>query len=54
MKPNEVATARLQIAISYLGETNEYLAKDDPIQACEKLYKVTEECVKILAVRYSI
>jgi len=52
--PNEVVAARLQIAMNYLGEARGYLAKNDPVQASEKLYKAVEECVKVLAERYNI
>ena len=33
----------------FLAEGKEYLRKDDPIQASEKFYKATEECIKLLA-----
>ncbi len=38
----------------FLAESKEYIAKGDAVQASEKLYKVVEECLKILAERYKI
>ena len=37
-----------------IEEARKYLAKNNSIQASEKLYKATEECVKVLAEKYSI
>jgi hypothetical protein len=37
-----------------IEEAKEYLAKNNSIQASEKLYKATKECVKVLAEKYSI
>lgn len=33
----------------FIDESKEYIAKDDAIQASEKLYKAVEECIKVLA-----
>jgi hypothetical protein len=33
----------------FFAEGKEYIEKDDPVQASEKLYKVVEECIKLLA-----
>lgn len=35
-----------------MDEAREYLAKGNPVQASEKLYKAAESCVKILAESY--
>jgi hypothetical protein len=37
-----------------LDEGKGYLAKGNPIQASENLYKVVEECIKLLAQRHKI
>jgi len=37
-----------------LGEAEGCLAKGDPVQGPEKLYKVAEECVKALAERFKL
>ena len=39
----------LQVIDEFLAEGKEYLAKGDPVQASEKLYKAVEECIKLLA-----
>jgi len=54
MEPNEIAVARLEVILSLLNEAEKYLAEKNPIQASEKLYKVAEECVKVLAEKYGI
>ncbi|MHC1610710.1 MAG: PaREP1 family protein [Candidatus Methanospirareceae archaeon] len=38
----------------FLAEGKGYISKEDPVQASEKLYKVVEECIKLLAKRYRI
>jgi hypothetical protein len=38
----------------YVDEGKEYIAKDDAVQASEKLYKAVEECIKVLAERYKL
>lgn len=37
-----------------VDESKEYIAKGDPIQASEKLYKAVEECIKVLAERHKL
>jgi hypothetical protein len=44
----------LEVILSLLNEAEKYLAEKNPIQASEKLYKVAEECVKVLAEKYGI
>ena len=38
----------------FLNESKEYIAKGDPVQASEKLYKAVEECIKVLAERHKL
>jgi len=52
--PNEVALARLEIILNLMDEAEKYLREKNPIQASEKLYKVVEECIKVLAERHVI
>ena len=49
---NEEIEVRLEIAENSLKEAKNYLNKGNSVQASEKLYKVVEECVKILAQLY--
>ncbi len=42
-----------KIAFKMFEEAKEFLAKEDSIQASEKLYKVAEETVKALAAEYA-
>ncbi len=49
LDPHETAEARIELAERYLAEAREYINKGDAVQASEKLYKVTEECIKALA-----
>jgi hypothetical protein len=49
LDPHETAEARIELAERYLAEAKEYISKCDAVQASEKLYKVTEECIKALA-----
>ena len=44
----------LKLIDRFLAEGREYISKEDPVQASEKLYKVVEECIKLLAERYRI
>jgi hypothetical protein len=44
----------LELILSLLNEAEKYLAEKKPIQASEKLYKVAEECIKVLAEKYGI
>ncbi len=54
LDPSEEVSIRLVLAEKYLQEAREYLERGDPVQASEKLYKVAEECIKVLAVKFSI
>jgi hypothetical protein len=47
--PEVALEARLEMAENYLREAEEYISKNDPIQASEKLYKAVEESIKTLA-----
>jgi len=44
-----LAEARVNLAEYCLERASEYLAKSDPMQASEKLYKAMEESIKFLA-----
>ena len=46
LDPHETAEARIELAERYLAEAREYISKGDAVQASEKLYRVTEECIK--------
>jgi len=48
-----VALDHGKIAFKMFDEAKEFLAKEDSIQASEKLYKVAEETVKALAAEYA-
>ena len=54
LDPSELAKARIELAERYLNEAREYLNKNDPVQASEKLYKAIEECIKALAEEYKM
>jgi hypothetical protein len=43
----------LDLALRFLEE-GKALVDKDPVQASEKLYKATEECVKALAIHYNL
>ncbi len=36
-----------------MQEAREYLEKSNAVQASEKLYRVAEECVKALAIKFN-
>jgi len=54
LDPEEVSEARLELASRFFEEANTYLEKGDAVQASEKLYKVVEECIKVLAEAFNI
>ncbi len=54
LDPSDEAGFRLELAERYLEEARMYVEKGDPVQSSEKLYKVAEECVKALAVKFNI
>ncbi len=45
---------RLNLAVKFLREGEEYVAKGDPVQASEKLYKAAEESVKAMSSRLGL
>ena len=49
LDPRELASARLEPAEKALHEAEGYIARGDPVQASEKLYRAVEECIKALA-----
>ncbi len=53
LNPEEEAVIRLQLAKRFLKEGEAYVGKD-PVQASEKLYKASEECIKALTLYYNV
>jgi hypothetical protein len=49
-----VISKRIEIIKNLLAEAEEYLAKGDAAQSSEKLYKVAEECIKLLSERFNL
>ncbi|MCC6004202.1 MAG: superfamily I DNA and RNA helicase and helicaseubunit [Thermofilum sp.] len=47
--PSVALEARVEMAEKYFQEAEEYVSKNDPVQASEKLYKAVEDCIKTLA-----
>ncbi|MDT7887041.1 MAG: PaREP1 family protein, partial [Thermoproteota archaeon] len=45
---------RIEIIKNLFTEAEEYLAKGDAVQSSEKLYKATEECIKLLSERFNL
>lgn len=54
LDPKDVARARIELAEKSLAEAIDYMAKKDPVQASEKLYKAVEECIKALAEKFRV
>ena len=54
LNPIEEAWVRLELARRFIEEARTFLDQGDSVQASEKLYKVVEECVKILAVLHQV
>ena len=54
LDPHDVATIRLELAEKFLREAKECIERDDAVQASEKLYKVAEECIKALAIKFNL
>ncbi len=54
LDPKVMIEVHLELAERYLKEGKEYLAREDPVQASEKLYKVVEECIKALSEHHSL
>lgn len=50
--PKESIKLRLDLAENYFKEAKELINKGDSVQASEKLYKVAEELIKLLAELY--
>ena len=46
--------AHLELADRYLKEAKECVSKGDSVRASEKLYKVAEECIKALTMKFRI
>jgi len=43
LDPNTIVEIRIELAEKYFREAEEYINKNDPIQASEKLYKSVED-----------
>ena len=54
LDPHDEAVIYLELAERFLSEARKYVDQGDPVQASEKLYKVAEECVKALAIKFKI
>ncbi|ADX84894.1 PaREP1 family protein [Saccharolobus islandicus] len=52
--PKEEIKLRLDLAKKYMKECEEYLKKNDPVQASEKAYKVAEELIKALSEKFNL
>ena len=53
LDPKEEVIAHFELAEKFLEDGRELVSKD-PIQASEKLYKATEECIKALAIHLEL
>jgi len=47
--PREEALIHLELAAKFLNEARQAIEREDVVQACEKLYRVAEECIKAMA-----
>jgi len=54
LDPGEEAATRIELAEYFLEEAKKYIEAGDAVQASEKLYKVAEECIKALAVKFRV
>ncbi len=54
LDPKEEVDTRIEVAEHFLKEAREYIEKGDAVQASEKLYKVAEECIKALAIKFKM
>lgn len=52
LDPQEEAAIYIELAERFLDEARKYIDQNDPVQASEKLYKVVEECIKALAIKF--
>jgi len=52
--PDAEAALRVEVAERFLEEARKYIEAGDAVQASEKLYKVAEECIKALAVKFRV
>lgn len=52
--PKEEIKLRLDLAKKYMKECEDYLKKNDPVQASEKAYKVAEELIKALSEKFNL
>jgi len=54
LDPGEEAATRIEFAEYFLEEAKKYIETGDTVQASEKLYRVAEECIKTLAVKFKV
>ena len=54
LDPEEIIKVRIELAGRSLAEAEDYIAKEDPVQASKKLYKAAEECIKALAEKFKV
>ncbi|MEM1610718.1 MAG: PaREP1 family protein [Sulfolobales archaeon] len=52
LDPQEEAAIYVELAERFLDDARRYIDQNDPVQASEKLYKVAEECIKALAIKF--
>jgi len=54
LDPSEEIATRIEIAEHFLEEAKKHVERGDAVQASENLYKVAEECIKALAVKFKV
>mgnify|MGYP001772836905 CR=1 FL=1 len=54
LDPQDEVAIYVELAERFLSEARRYVDRGDPVQASEKLYKVAEECVKALAIKFKV
>jgi len=54
LDPSKEIATRIEVAEHFFEEAGKYVEKGDAVQAGENLYKVAEECVKALAVKFKV
>jgi len=54
LNPQEEIITRIELAKKFLDEAKKYISQNDSVQASEKLYKVAEECIKALAIKFKV
>jgi len=54
LDPAEEVAVRIELAERFLEEAKKHIEAGDAVQASEKLYKVAEECIKALTVKFKV